>query len=69
MSAGVAVGTLTVAGNFSHTSGTITESSTGSGSIVFNGITNQSYTGGGTISNTINFTINNSAGINIINVG
>ncbi len=64
-SAGV-IGTLNVAGNFSHTAGTIDETSTGSGLIIFNGTTNQTYSGGGTISNTINFTINNPAGITLL---
>ncbi|MCB0596549.1 MAG: T9SS type A sorting domain-containing protein [Lewinellaceae bacterium] len=50
-------GTLYVAGNFSHTGGTITETVTGRGEIIFNGSA-QNYTGGGTISNTIDFTIN-----------
>jgi hypothetical protein len=65
MSSGSTIGTLNVAGNFSHTAGTIDETSTGSGTILFNGSTNQNITGGGTISNTINFTINNSAGITL----
>ena len=66
MSDNTTVGTLNVAGNFNHTGGTIDETSTGSGSIIFNGITNQNYTGGGIISNTINFTINNPAGITLL---
>ena len=50
----------------SHTAGsTITETGT-SGNIVFNGSGIQNYTGGGTISNTINFTINNPAGITLL---
>ncbi|MCJ7553924.1 MAG: T9SS type A sorting domain-containing protein, partial [Ignavibacteriaceae bacterium] len=53
---------LNVAGNFTHTAGTITETGA-SGNIVFNGSEIQNYTGGGTISNTIDFTINNPAGI------
>ena len=57
--------TLNVAGNFTHTAGTITETGT-SGNIVFNGSGIQNYTGGGTISNTIDFTINNSAGITLL---
>ena len=54
------VGTLNVKGNFSHTGGTITETSTnlGNGAINFNGTTMQTYTSGGTVSNTINFTVN-----------
>ena len=61
MSSGSAVGTLNIAGNFSHTGGTITETGTGSGLIVFNGSGIQTYTSGGTVSNTINFTVNSGA--------
>jgi len=53
--------TMNVAGNFTHTGGTITESGDGSGSVVFNGTAIQTYTSGGTVSNTINFTVNNLA--------
>ncbi len=53
-----AVGTLNVKGNFTHTSGSITETSTGSGAIIFNGTGTQTYTSGGTLANTINFTVN-----------
>jgi hypothetical protein len=66
MSSGTAIGTLTLDGDFIHTNGTITETSTGSGSIIFHGSSIQSYTGGGIISNTINFTTNNSAGITLL---
>jgi hypothetical protein len=58
LSYGTGVGTLNVAGNFTHTGGTITESSSGSGAIVFNGSSLQTYISGGTVSNTINFTVN-----------
>jgi hypothetical protein len=52
------VGTLNVAGNFSHTDGTIiSEYSGGSGAIVFNGTGTQIYTSGGTLSGTINFLV------------
>ena len=61
LSGGAGVGTLNVAGNYTHNGGTITESSTGSGSIVFNGPSMQTYTSGGTVSNTINFTVNSNA--------
>ena len=63
MSGAAVIGTLNVTGNFSHTGGNIDETSTGSGLIVFNGSGNQSYTGGGTISNTIDFNVNNPAGL------
>lgn len=58
MSAGAGTATLNITGNFSHTAGTITESSTGAGAIVFNKSGTQTYTAGGTITNTINFTVN-----------
>ncbi|MFA4917516.1 MAG: T9SS type A sorting domain-containing protein, partial [Syntrophales bacterium] len=53
-------GTLNVAGDFSHTSGTIS----GSGAIVFNGTSAQTYTTGGTVSGAINYTINPGATVN-----
>jgi hypothetical protein len=54
---------LTLAGNFTFTGGTITESSNlGRGSVVFNGPgTPQVYTAGGTLSKTIDFTVNSGA--------
>jgi len=59
LSSGSGVGTLQVAGDFSMSGGTIIESSTGSGAIVFNKAGTQVFTkSGGTISNTINFTVN-----------
>ncbi len=56
-----AVGTLSVAGNFTHTGGTMTETSSGSGAIVFNGFTPQTFVSGGTVANTINYTVNSGA--------
>jgi hypothetical protein len=61
LSYGAGVGTLNVAGNFTHTGGTITESSTGSGAIVLNGSSMQTYTSGGAVTNTINFTVSDGA--------
>jgi len=58
MSSGSQIGTLNVTGDFTHTGGTITESSTGLGSIFFNKAGIQTYTSGGTVTNTINFTVN-----------
>jgi hypothetical protein len=56
---GGGIGELNVAGNFSILAGgTITETTT-SGSIDFDGTAPQVYTSGGTISNTINFTLLN----------
>jgi hypothetical protein len=52
------VGTLNVTGNFNHTGGTITESGGGSGVIVFNNAGIQTFTSGGSITNTVNLTIN-----------
>lgn len=54
-------GTLKVAGDFTHTGGTITETGTPAGEIIFNGTAMQTYTSGGTVSNAINFTVNNAA--------
>ena len=60
MSSVGAVGTLNVGGNFSHTGGTITETSSGSGAIIFtSGL--HTNTSGGTVANTINFTVNSGA--------
>ncbi|MEP2669845.1 MAG: PKD domain-containing protein, partial [Cyclobacteriaceae bacterium] len=53
-----AIGTLNIAGNFSNTAGTLTETGGGTGSIVFNGGTTQTFTSGGTFANTINYTVN-----------
>ncbi len=50
--------TVAVAGDFTHTGGTITETQSSLAAIVFNGGKTQTYTSGGTISNTINFTVN-----------
>jgi hypothetical protein len=61
MSNSGATGTMNVSGNFTHTGGTITESSSGSGMIVFNSSFPQTYTSGGTVSNTINYTVNSGA--------
>jgi hypothetical protein len=58
---GAGIFTMYVAKDFTHSGGTITESSTGSGSIIFNGSTMQTYTSGGTVSNAINFTVNSGA--------
>lgn len=61
--AGTSSGTLKVGGNFTHTGGTITESANGgrTGEIIFDGSSAQTITGGGTVSNTINYTINNTS--------
>jgi len=60
---GTGNGTINVAGNFSHTAGTISETntSTGIGAVVFNGSATQTYTSGGVLSGTINFTVNSGA--------
>jgi len=53
-----AVASMNVAGNFSFTGGTITESSSGRGSVTFNGSGQmQTYISGGTFANTIDFTV------------
>ncbi|MCX6137149.1 MAG: hypothetical protein NTV54_06615, partial [Ignavibacteriales bacterium] len=58
MSSGAGTATMQVKGNFSQTTGTITESSSGRGAFVFNGAGTQAFTSGGTISNSIDFTVN-----------
>jgi fibronectin-binding autotransporter adhesin len=56
---GAGIATVNLSGNFALSTGTITESSTGSGAIIFNKTGTQTYTkSSGTISNTINFTVN-----------
>jgi hypothetical protein len=67
MSAGTGNSTLNIAGNFSQNGGTITETSTGYGTIVFNSSSDQTFSAGGTISNTINFTVNKTGGNLILN--
>jgi len=61
--AGAGSGTIRCSGTFNQSSGTIDESSTGSGNIEFNGSSSQSVTVAGTVSNTINYRLNNSAGV------
>ena len=61
MSGANVTGVLYVAGDFTHTSGWITESSTGSGEIVFNGTGTQTFTSTRTITELINFTVNGGA--------
>jgi len=56
------IGTLDVAGDFEHTAGTITETGSASNTIVFNGTGARTYTGGGTVSQTVNFTLNKTTG-------
>lgn len=52
-------GVLQVKGNVVHTAGTLTETGTSPTSgIVFNGTGIQNYTSGGTVSNTVNYTVN-----------
>lgn len=57
------VGVLNVAGSFSSTGGTITETNVNNGSIVFDGSGVQTYTSGGTVSNAINFTVKNGSSL------
>lgn len=60
--------TLNIAGDFSLTGGTLQETGTGTsaGNIFFNGSgVPQIYTGGGSISATVNFTVNNNAILNL----
>jgi hypothetical protein len=64
LSSGSKTGTLNVKGNYTHSGGTITEtsSSSGIGYIIFNGTTVQTYvSGSATVSNTIKYTVNSGA--------
>ncbi|GIV35642.1 MAG: hypothetical protein KatS3mg032_0021 [Cyclobacteriaceae bacterium] len=64
----LATGTLNVAGNFTFSGGGITESNSNAasnGNINFNGSALQTFTGGGSFSNTINFTIAPSATVDL----
>ena len=54
-------GILNVKGNFTHTSGTINETGTGTGTIVFNGSSIQTYTSGGTLLGPVIFIVNSGA--------
>jgi hypothetical protein len=55
-------GILNVAGNFSFTGGTITETGNATADAInFNGTGTQTFTSGGTLSNTVNFSIANGA--------
>lgn len=58
MSSGSATGNLSVTGDFTHTGGTVTETSTGAGLINFAGTNPQAYTSGGAYANTIDFMVN-----------
>jgi autotransporter-associated beta strand protein len=57
-SRGSGTGTLNVKGNFTHTGGILTESSSGRGRVQFSGTASQLYTSGGTITNTVDFVVN-----------
>lgn len=54
-------GTLNVTGHFNVSGGTLTETGSGSYAVIFKGSTQQDYTSGATVSNTINFTVNSNA--------
>ncbi len=60
------VGTLAIGGNLTNF-GTITESGTGAGTINFNGSTAQNFNQSGGLSNTVNFIVNNTAGVTFTN--
>jgi hypothetical protein len=58
--------TMNISGDFSMTGGTLSESSSGSGNITFNGSGTQAYSKtGGTISNTINFAVNSGSTLDV----
>ncbi|MCJ7449733.1 MAG: hypothetical protein MUO72_18820, partial [Bacteroidales bacterium] len=64
--ASATVGTLNVGRNFTLSGGTITETSSGTGAINFNRTGTQTYLKtGGTISNTINFTVNSGSTLDV----
>jgi hypothetical protein len=54
---------LNVGGEFAATGGTLTETSTGNGLVTFNGTGTQVYKSGATISNTVNFVVNNGSSL------
>ncbi|HCV43174.1 MAG TPA: hypothetical protein DGH68_06795, partial [Bacteroidetes bacterium] len=64
LSGGSTRGTVSVAGNFSHTAGVIAATGTGgSNELIFNGSGDQTLTStGGTVTSRVNFTINKSTG-------
>jgi hypothetical protein len=64
-----ATSTINVTGNFTHSGGTITENSLGSGTIVFNGTGTQVYTSGGTLSGTVNFTAGSGSNLPLLQMG
>lgn len=69
MSDNNSIGTMNVAGNYTHSGGTITETGSTSGAIFFNGSGVQTFTSGGTVSNTINYTVNNGATLQMAAAG
>jgi hypothetical protein len=58
---GTGIGTVNLTGNFANNAGLITENSTGSGSLRFAGTAVQTYSSAGNFSNTINYTVNTNA--------
>jgi len=69
MSDGNSPGTINVAGDFSITGGTLTESGSSSGEVVFNKAGTQIYTSGGTITNSVNFTVNSGSTLQMAAAG
>lgn len=62
MSNGAGTGTINLKGDFSMSGGILTETSTGSGAIVFSGNSSQAFfKSGGNITNNINFSVSNNA--------
>ncbi|MCB0557000.1 MAG: hypothetical protein KDD02_25860, partial [Phaeodactylibacter sp.] len=68
LSSGNSTGTVYLAGNFNQTGGTIRESGNGSGVFIFNGNDSKDFTPGGTISGTINFTVNKNVSTAVVNL-
>lgn len=62
MSNGAGTGTINLKGDFSMSGGTLTETSTGSGAVVFSGNSSQTFfKSGGNITNIINFSVSSNA--------
>lgn len=65
LSSGTGMPVVNVAGNVSFTGGTVTETGTGYGKIVFSKAGEQTFTSGSTISNTVNFEVGSSSTLNM----
>ncbi|MBK7888493.1 MAG: T9SS type A sorting domain-containing protein [Bacteroidetes bacterium] len=59
-------GTLNVLGHFTHSGGTITETGSATYTVHFKGTTQQDFTSGGTVSNSVNFNVNTNAFLQMV---